>query len=56
MESAAQNDDDSVGFNFQILHQSAAPGEAPVSPSIKILSSAFRVEHPQPRPSVTNEA
>jgi hypothetical protein len=27
MESAAVDDDDSVGFDFQILHQSAASGE-----------------------------
>jgi hypothetical protein len=27
MESAAQNDDDSVGFDLQILHQSAVAGE-----------------------------
>jgi hypothetical protein len=28
MESAAEDDDDSVGFDFQILHQSAATGES----------------------------
>jgi hypothetical protein len=27
MESAAEDDDDSVGVDFQILHQSAAVGE-----------------------------
>jgi hypothetical protein len=27
MESAAQDADDSVGFDFQILHQSEAAGE-----------------------------
>ena len=35
MESAAENDDDSVGFDLQILHQAAATGEDACSPSMR---------------------
>ncbi len=52
MESAAEQD--SVGFDFQILHQSAATGEAARSTIKKFLSSAFRIDQPPSDPSVTN--
>jgi hypothetical protein len=63
MKSAAE--DDSVGFDLQILHQSAATGEDARSSIDKdplrqeltnFLSSVFRVEHALQRPSVTNGA
>jgi hypothetical protein len=52
MESAAEQD--SVGFDFQILHQSAATGEDARSTIKKFLSSAFRIDQPPSDPSVTN--
>jgi hypothetical protein len=50
MESAAQNDDDddSVGFDLQILHQAASGGHAPLASSMSILRRQGLI-------SVTNE-
>src|SRR6266849_8051757 len=47
-ESAAQDDDDSVRFDLQILHQAAATGHAP-------LPASMRIPRRQGLTSITNE-